>query len=94
MDSQQVSDPGRTPSAVDPDCDDPEFPARARAPLGAAGTAGKVLHPVFTLLTVAVCPARRGRDGHLETLGGPAQRPPDIDNAPGQPEPAPGVRIA
>ena len=52
------------------------------------GPAGTVLHPVLTVFPVTGGPARRGRHRHLEPLSRPAQRPPVLDDAPGQPEPA------
>jgi hypothetical protein len=56
MDPQQVTDPRRTPPAVDSDCDDPPFPPWAGLPRRGSGPARNILHAGLTMLPVTAGP--------------------------------------
>src|SRR5699024_7945468 len=85
---QPVAAPVRPPPRRDPQAQDPPLGAPVQLVGAAARPAGPVAHPSLAVGAVPVRPSLGGRYRHAIPVSRPAQRPPLINDAPRQTQPA------
>src|SRR5699024_783999 len=85
---QPVGDPFRPPPPRDPQTQDPPLGAPVQLVGAAARPAGPVAHPGLAVGAVPVRPSLGGRYRHAIPVSRSAQRPPLINDAPRQTQPA------
>ena len=86
---EQEPDARRPPPPDHPNLDDAPLDLRRGTPRRRMRPTGPIDHARFTEQPVPRYPPSRGTRRYLEPLGGPADRPTIIDDAPSQREPAP-----